>query len=231
MITVYTIAYNEERMLPFFIKWYRDRFPDCRIVLYDNQSTDNTVKICEDNNVEVITYFTNGEMRDSALRDIKNNCWKESLTDWVVVCDVDELVDIRPKHLLKAEKLRQTVFKGIGYNMVNKDGLDDYLLVNTGVRDKGYDKKVVFNKRFVREINYRAGAHAALPYGIVSDCTFRPILYHFRYMDRQYMIERYKEFASRLSEKNKANNWSFHYKFDAGKEFDRAARMCKAVRG
>lgn len=81
MITVYTIAYNEERMLPFFIKWYRDRFPDCRIVLYDNQSTDNTVKICEDNNIEVITYFTNGEMRDSALRDIKNNCWKESLTD------------------------------------------------------------------------------------------------------------------------------------------------------
>lgn len=133
--------------------------------------------------------------------------------------------------LVAAKKLRQTVFKGIGYNMVNKDGLDDYLLVNTGVRDKGYDKKVVFNKRFVREINYRAGAHAALPYGIVSDCTFRPILYHFRYMDRQYMIERYKEFASRLSEENKANNWSFHYKFDAGKEFDRAARMCKAVRG
>ena len=216
-------------MLPFFIKWYRHRFPECRIVVYDNESNDNTRNICLDNNVEVVTYFTNGEMRDRALMDIKNNCWKESLTDWVVVCDVDELIDIRPKHLLKAESMNQTVFKGIGYNMVNVSGVKNYLSVNTGVRDKGYDKKLVFNKRFINEINYRPGAHHAVPSGIVVDSTFRPIIYHFRYMDRQYMIERYKEFASRLSEENKAKGWSYHYNFDAGKEFDRAVRMSKPV--
>ena len=36
MITIYTITYNEEFIIPYFIKWYRDIFVDCKIIIYDN---------------------------------------------------------------------------------------------------------------------------------------------------------------------------------------------------
>ena len=54
MITIYTIAYNEEVMLPFMIKWYRERFPECKIVVYDNFSTDKTEEIALSNDCQVV---------------------------------------------------------------------------------------------------------------------------------------------------------------------------------
>ena len=94
MITIYTITYNEEVVLPYFITWYRNRFPDCRIVVYDNYSTDNTEKIALEHNCEVIKYDTNNQLSDSKYLEIKNNCWKTANTDWVIVCDCDEFLDV-----------------------------------------------------------------------------------------------------------------------------------------
>ena len=48
-ITVYTIAYNEELMIPHFIAHYRKQFPNCKIVVFDNESTDNTIKVDDTN--------------------------------------------------------------------------------------------------------------------------------------------------------------------------------------
>ena len=62
MITIYTIAYNEEMILPFFIVWYRDRFPDCKIIVYDNYSTDNTKQVALNDNCEVIYYKNDIEL-------------------------------------------------------------------------------------------------------------------------------------------------------------------------
>ena len=93
-ITIYTMAFNEELLLPYMIKHYRSRFPNCNIVVYNNNSTDNTKQIAESNNCEVIFYNTNNQVNDDMLRNLKNNCWKTALTDWVVVCDVDEMLNI-----------------------------------------------------------------------------------------------------------------------------------------
>jgi hypothetical protein len=80
MITIYTIAYNEEIFIQFMIDHYRSRFPNCHIVVYDNESTDNTVAIAKANNCEVITYCTNNQIQDRKYLEIKNNCWKKSKT-------------------------------------------------------------------------------------------------------------------------------------------------------
>jgi glycosyltransferase involved in cell wall biosynthesis len=114
MVTIFTVAYNEEIMLPFFIKWYRKRFPNCRIVVYDNESTDDTVKIALENNCEVITYCTNNQLSDSKYLEIKNNCWKDATTDWVLVCDVDEMLDINFKNL---ENCKYDIIQGKGFEM------------------------------------------------------------------------------------------------------------------
>ena len=109
MITIYTIAYNEEIMLPHFIKWYRERFPNCRIVIHDNESTDDTVKIALENNCEVISFDTKNKFEDAIHMNIKNQCWKEAKTNWVIVCDTDELLDIKQEILLLEEKQDTTI--------------------------------------------------------------------------------------------------------------------------
>ena len=75
LITIYSICYNEQVMMQFFINHYRNLFPNCRIVIYDNYSTDRTEEIALANGCEVIKYDSNNEIRDDLYLEIKNNCW------------------------------------------------------------------------------------------------------------------------------------------------------------
>src|SRR5574338_784266 len=114
MITVHVIAYNEEKFFPFMIKHYRERFPNCHIVLYDNYSTDHTVDIAKYHNVEVQYMDTNNTINDLKYLEVKNHCWKSAKTDWVLVCDMDELLDISENDLKYEESIGHTVIKGEG---------------------------------------------------------------------------------------------------------------------
>src|SRR3990167_3154040 len=111
MITVYTVAYNEELMIQFMIDHYRERFPGCRIVVYDNISTDNTVKIAKENSCEVVPFDTGGAFMDRRNMDIKNSCWKDAKTDWVLMCDLDELLMMNSAQLKTEEQLGTTIIK------------------------------------------------------------------------------------------------------------------------
>ena len=64
------------------IKWYRERFPNCLIIVYDNESTDRSVQIALENNCKVISYSTNNQLSDSKYLEIKNNCWKTDYTSY-----------------------------------------------------------------------------------------------------------------------------------------------------
>ena len=55
-------------------------------------STDNSVNIMNEYGVNVIPYDTQGKLEESAFLNIKNNSWKGSDADWVIVCDTDELI-------------------------------------------------------------------------------------------------------------------------------------------
>ena len=90
-------------MLPHFIKHYRDRFSNCHIVIYDNYSEDNTEKIALENDCEIIKFNTNEKLSDFKYLKIKNNVWRDSYTNWVLVCDVDEFLDIDTNDLAKEE--------------------------------------------------------------------------------------------------------------------------------
>jgi len=208
MITVYTIAYNEEIMLPFMIKWYRERFPDCKIVVYDNYSTDKTEKIALSAECQVIKYDSGNQIRDDLYLEIKNNCWKNAETDWVVICDVDELINITSLDL-KDEK--SSIIKFNGWNMVNNLNSGKLEDMKYGYRAEQYDKFYLFNKSMVTEINYEAGCHKSNPKGNI---TFSKNIYncfHFKEISEDYIVNRYKEFNERLSSKNKQMNWGIHY--------------------
>ena len=140
MITVYTVTYNEEIMIQFMIDHYRTRFPNCHIVVHDNMSTDDTVKIALANGCEIIPYDSGGQHRERSLIDIKNNSWKEAKTDWVLACDLDELLDINTAELKTEEESGTTVIRTEGYNMVALDDNLDIAGMKYGERDEGEDK-------------------------------------------------------------------------------------------
>jgi len=84
IIHIYTVCRNEKKILPFFLKHY-EYFCD-KIIIHNNESTDNTLKILNDNQkVKIITYKTNNQFDDETNQRIKNNCWKKSRgkPDWL----------------------------------------------------------------------------------------------------------------------------------------------------
>lgn len=194
-ITVYTVSYNEEIMLPFMIKHYRERFPKCHIVVYDNQSTDNTAEIARSNNCE-IRYYNSGNKHDELLMwKTKNTCYKDAKTDWVLICDTDELLDISEDQLKQEEENGVTKIKSICYHMVNKYDNFDLESINYGFRDiksyngSVYDKDLLFNKKHV-DINYNgAGCHDTSSSGnVVNSKPYN--LFHYKYCNENYFVNK-----------------------------------------
>ncbi len=211
MLTVYTIAYNESILIKFMIDHYRTRFPNCHIVVYDNESTDNTVDIAKANGCEVISYSTNNQINDRKYLEIKNNCWKTAKTDWVLVCDIDELLDISELDLQKENAAGKTIIKAEAFNMVNME--DNYNLENMkyGSRCPPYDKTFCFNKKFISEINYAPGCHTCAPVGPIHASAKLYKLYHYICIHPDLQVAKYKLYATRLSPENIKHGWGGHY--------------------
>ena len=210
MVTVYTLTYNEELMLPHFIAHYRSRFPACPIVVYDNESTDMTTEIAATNDCEVRVNRTDGRLSDRNFVDIKDHCWKTATTGWVIVADCDELCDVDEHSLARLEQEGVTALKFRGYNMVNLDDSMDIGAIVHGVRAESYDKVLCFDRRHVREINYTMGCHHCSPIGNVRyDHTM--VCRHYKYINSDYMVVRHREFGARLSEENLRKRYSHHY--------------------
>ena len=208
MITIYTITYNEEVILPYFIKWYRDRFPNCKIVVYDNESTDGTKNICLNTpNLQYIPYHTGNKLSDSTYLKIKNNAWKHADTDWVIVCDVDEFLDVNESNLND----NQSIYKSKGFNMFNLDNLEDITEINYGLPAVQYDKSILFNRKRLTEINYGAGCHHCDSQGDVVFSVINPPLYHMKFLNVDYIVQRYKMYSERLSDENLEMRWGYHY--------------------
>lgn len=234
MITVYTIAYNEEFMLPFFIEHYRVCFPGCKIVVYDNQSTDKTREFAQAEGCEVRTFHTNNTLCDRTYLDIKNHCWKDATTDWVLVCDVDEHLWVNAESLIWEQRRGTTIIQAEGYNMVGNDEpeLPHPFAVDKGVRAPSYDKLYLFDRTKITDINYLVGCHKANPSGKVTYSTKAYQCRHYKYLNLPYMIKRHREFAKRMSPINRQHGWGGHYLYtpqEITKEFNQARAKAHVI--
>jgi hypothetical protein len=213
-VQVFAICYNEEVLLPYFLRHY-SKFCE-KITIYDNHSTDRSLEICKANPlVEVISYDSGNQIRDDIYLQIKNNCWKGCKADWVIVCDIDEFV-------------------------VGMDNIDDYTIVSPNwwemVSDKvpigegqiydeiyygrpqGQTTKCVIFRPDLQEINYTPGAHSINPVGETRILATSNInILHYKFISLQYVIDRYAEYCKRLSDINKQSGWGTHYTTDIGK--------------
>jgi glycosyltransferase involved in cell wall biosynthesis len=215
-IHLYSIAWNEEKIMPYFMKYYSS-FCE-KIVIYDNESTDKTPDIVKSYNGEVRSWGSNNQVNDLMYLDIKNNAYKESrdIADWVIVCDTDEFL-YHPNLLNKLEQYKN---KGItfpkikGFEMIPNCELKEEdnlpLTYQKGARFINLDKRAIFNPKL--DIQYGVGCHTSnLPIGAVESPMQDIRLMHYKMLNVNYFIERHQLLGSRLSDLNKKNQWGGHY--------------------
>lgn len=204
MTTVVTIAHNESYILPFFVNHYRE-FAD-RIVIYDNQSTDNTAKIAKRLGCEVVDYQSEGCDRrgQTALQNTFVKQFKEA--NWLVVVDTDEFLyhsDI--KQLLSTAYVNNySAFRTEGFEVISEakpvNGVPIYKQITARVKAVAYSKMAIFAPKLINETNYGRGRHFWQPTGIVKYYPEPLKLLHCKWvggLDR--VLKKHSEYMNRIT--------------------------------
>jgi glycosyltransferase involved in cell wall biosynthesis len=195
-VYVFSIVWNEEYMLPYFLRHY-GTFAD-KIFIIDDHSTDKTAKIARAHPKVQWLKFPYDRMQDDADR---SQCFADFAmhyghgeADYVMCVDADEFLYHKDmlgelkKHKARGDKALKT----IGYQMMSQAEPrlhgQIYDECQTGDRSKGYDKPVIFEPALA--VKFSHGQH-----DIQIARGLRPIqsdikLLHFRYLSRESYVAR-----------------------------------------
>ena len=214
-VVAYTICWNEERMLPFYLRHY-SRFCD-KIVVYDNRSTDSSRDIVKNFPNTEVRDFDSGEVIDEMLYlGIKNEAYKEERekADFVIVGDVDEFL-YAPEILsvlAGIKRKKETILTTQGVEMVSDsfpedDGRHIWQSADKGVLCWAFSKRICFSPEI--DINYLAGAHKCCPSGRVRMSNVFAYMLHFKWLGKEHVYDRYYAYRKRASDWNREHgvNW------------------------
>lgn len=196
-VNLFLLCYNEEDLLPNTLKYYRERFSDCNITIFDNYSTDQSSMIAKENGCRVVLYDTNGQQDEKRLIWVRSHMWKEYVTEgWVIMCDMDEWLDITEKELEKEDQKGTNVITTQGFNMVGESKTEnakdiDLFQINKGFYDDNFSKRICFKYPNI-SMEYWYGAHKAFPYGYVVYSENKYLLRHYSYLGEEYLINKNK---------------------------------------
>lgn len=217
VIEAHIIAWNESETIHLTIKHYQ-KFCS-KIIIYDNFSDDNTREIAEAMGCEVKLFGVKGVLSDVEYTKLKNNCWKGSTADWVIVCDADEIlfpIENLHQRFARTRFEEHTIIKTFGWNVFSMDlPRETWTEIKTGFYDANYSKLCCFNPKEIKEINYVHGCHVAKPIGNVIFSEIIIPLFHYRNVggpDR--LIKRHAMYRPRMSQHNLKWNMGGHYLHD-----------------
>jgi len=222
VIHLYSICWNEEKMLPFFLDYYSEFVQ--KITIYDNYSTDRSEQIMKQyKSVKILKYNSDDRINDLLYLKIKNNCWKKSRrkADFVIVCDIDEFLYTNDlDNLIKyLREQKYSIIKPEGFQMVSAHfpnytkGVKITEQVKTGISEnKWLSKSILFNPNKVIEINYLPGAHECHPIGSIRTFNSNLIqLLHYKDLSLEYILQRKEQYSKRLSKVNVEMNLGTYY--------------------
>src|ERR1700730_12307749 len=91
-IHLYATCWNEEQMIPFFLRHYEPLVD--RIVVFDDSSTDRSRELLGASPKVELRRLKQGKSFMLMQMEELNQCWKESRhrADWVITCDIDEQI-------------------------------------------------------------------------------------------------------------------------------------------
>jgi hypothetical protein len=218
-INIFLMCFNESALLPHTIKHYKTYLPSCKITIYDNESTDDSVKIAKSLGCSVISWNSNNILDEFKIRNIKNNSWKFITKGWIIMADMDEFLCITEDDLIKEMNLGTSILNVIGYDMVGESktiDLSDIDLQNIKkyIDNHNESKKLCFLRENIQEMNYDCGAHSCNPTGtniIYSSTTY--INKHMSSLGLIFLKNKYIERYKRTFDMRKYR-MSIHYTDD-----------------
>lgn len=238
-IHAYVMAHNEAETIALTIRHY---YSFCsHVVLLDNFSDDGTPDIARQMHCKVIQFGKQGLLDDEIYRQTKNEIWKKNhpgseRRDFVIVCDADEVLKVSFAQLRAAEKENATIFNTWGFDVFSYEMPEyEWFEILTGHHQPNYNKTVIFNPKFITDINFRIGAHTSSPKGIVKWASERLPLFHYRNVGGpERLVKRHAMYRPRMSEENKIRNFGIHYTWDDDtriKEWEEKYSMSKLFSG
>lgn len=195
-IHVYSIMWNEEFMLPYFLRHY-NLFAD-RIFIINDHSSDKTLEIAKKNKkVTILPFNYNRGLHEDDFNDCFEKTYKKysrGRADWVMCVDADEFVynqDIIGN--LKRQRGRGVrIIRTTGFIMVSKKlprgNGQIYEICREGVRYRGWDKPVVFDPAL--NVAFEHGRHNIKPLPGTKPVKGKLALLHYRYLSRSYFLKR-----------------------------------------
>jgi glycosyltransferase involved in cell wall biosynthesis len=219
-IELYVLCFNEEKMISHTLNYYSKLCS--KITIIDNQSSDDSISLARKyKNIEIKHLDSGNEFIEDRLTESRNNCWKGSTADYVIVCDMDEFLydENLVEKLLIAKQQKIIIPMVIGYNMMSDVFPSNYEKLITeqvkhGVKSSRFDKKIIFDPKRVKEISYRPGAHLSYPV-FFEDNVVDPLLelklLHYKYLGRDYLYKKHEGYVNRMSEISKEKRHGYEY--------------------
>lgn len=207
VVHAYVMAWNEAETIHLTIKHYQ-QFCD-KVILLDNFSDDNTREIAEQMGAEVRLFGIKGVLDDREYTKIKNNVWKESDADWVIVVDADEMFETScfPKYA--------TILRPQGWQVVSRDmPKENWLEITNGFAYDQYSKLCCFRPKEITDINYVHGCHVANPKGNVKIEDWGTLFHYRNVGGPERLVKRHALYRERMSDWNKKWKAGGHYLYE-----------------
>jgi hypothetical protein len=220
-INVFLLCFNESNLIQHTIKHYKKYLPSCKITIYDNESTDNSVEIAKKLGCSVISWNSNNVIDDFKYVDIKNNCWKSIEKGWIIMADMDEFLCVTEEELMKEMESDVSILNIKGYDMIGESETDDLSDIDLQNIKKYIDnhyesKKLCFLREKINEINYNCGAHACDPKGNIIYSSTVYINKHMSSLGLKFLTNKYIERYKR-AENMRKHGMATHYTSDIDK--------------
>jgi hypothetical protein len=212
-VEIYALCHQEAPLIPYFMRHYNQYG---QIYLFEGHSTDGSREMAQSMGAIIIPIDTGNQIRDDIFTDIKNNCWKASKADWVIVCDTDEFV-YHPHFMEYLDVLEDTIIAPVHYEMFSDKfpttNGQIYEEVTMGFRhETGSNCKMcLFRPKEITNMNYEPGSHTAHPEGNVKvGYNSEIISMHMRHLSVEYVVARNLYYKARRSTINKQHGWGYH---------------------
>lgn len=211
-VEIFVSVRDEEHFIQFFYDFYRKRFSNLTINFVDRGSIDRPVEISRNLGINV-TSEPEEFFSDLTNMNYKNSCWKNSTADFVIIQDLDELIDVNDDFLSDPDI---SAVQAEAWDMIG-DG-QQIADITKAVRLPFYDKIMVFRTKNFSAINFKPGAHVCRPIYNVANPVFRTArMYHYNRLSLEFILEKYARRRKLLSQENLENQWGYQYLFSEEK--------------
>jgi glycosyltransferase involved in cell wall biosynthesis len=220
-INIFLLCYNESALLPHTVNHYKKYLPNCKITIFDNESTDNSVEIAEKLGCNVFKFSTN-KIHDEDLQiNLRNSIWKKCTSGWIIMADMDEFLCVTEIELKKEMELGTSILRVDGYEMIGEsETIDlsdiDLQQINKYVKNSMESKNLCFLREAIVDMNYGPGSHSCNPKGDIVYSSNVYINKHMSILGLNFLTNKLTKRYER-NEKMRLKGWNIHYTQDIEK--------------